>query len=118
LPPNRAKQNRQAAAGKPDRKGFTQKEPEMTDASPKAKSQLTAILAHLKRHGRIDMPTAWDFYGCAALRSRISDLRKQGVGIETRYVAFTSRFGHPGRYAVYHLQGFEKKLVEKSLLFH
>lgn len=75
----------------------------MTDTSQKAKSQLSAILAHLKRHGSIDMPTAWDFYGCAALRSRISDLRKQGVSIETKMVAFKSRYGHPGRYAVYYL---------------
>jgi len=75
-----------------------------TDTSAKAKSQLSAILAHLKRHGRIDMPTAWDFYGCAALRSRISDLRKAGIEIETRRVKFTSRYGHPGWHAVYYLK--------------
>jgi len=89
----------------------------MTDTSQKAKSQLAAILAHLQEHGQIDMPTAWKEFGCAALRSRISDLRKQEIAIETRYVEFVSRFGHPGRYAVYHLEGFEKKLVERSALF-
>jgi len=89
----------------------------MTETSKKATSQRAAILAHLKRHGSIDMPTAYREYGCAALRSRISDLRKQEIAIETRYVEFASRFGHPGRYAVYHLEGFEKKLIEKSLLF-
>jgi len=89
----------------------------MTDTSQKAKSQLSAILAHLEKHGQIDMPTAWKEYGCAALRSRIADLRKQEIAIETRHVEFVSKFGHPGRYAVYHLGGFEKKLVEKSALF-
>jgi len=80
----------------------------MTDTSQKAKSQLSAILAHLQAHGQIDMPTAWKEYGCAALRSRISDLRKQGVKIETRYVGFVSKFGHGGRYAEYHIQKSEK----------
>ena len=89
----------------------------MTDTSQKAKSQLAAILAHLQEHGSIDLPTARTLFGCEALRSRIADLRKQEIAIETRYVEFVSKFGHPGRYAVYHLGGFEKKLVEKSALF-
>lgn len=89
----------------------------MTDTSTKAKSQLAAILAHLEKHGQIDLPTARTLFGCEALRSRISDLRKQGVKIETRFVAFVSKFGHPGRYAVYNFPDFEKKLVGKSLLF-
>lgn len=72
-----------------------------TDTSQKAKSQQAAILAHLNQHGKIDMPTAWQEYGCAALRSRISDLRKQGYGIQTKMVGFTSRYGHPGRHAIY-----------------
>jgi len=80
----------------------------MTDTSTKAKSQLAAIHRHLEKHGSIDMPTAWKEYGCAALRSRISDLRKQGVAIETRYVVFVSKFGHGGRYAEYHIQKSEK----------
>jgi len=89
----------------------------MTDTSQKAKSQLAAILAHLQEHGQIDMPTAWKEFGCAALRSRIADLRKQKIAIETRYVEFVSKFGHPGRHAVYHLEGYEKKLVQRSALF-
>lgn len=80
----------------------------MTDTSQKAKSQLAAIYQHLEKHGQIDMPTAWKEYGCAALRSRISDLRKQDVAIETRYVEFVSKFGHPGRYAVYYLKKSEQ----------
>jgi hypothetical protein len=79
----------------------------MTDTSQKAKSQLAAILAHLEKHGQIDMPTAWKEFGCAALRSRIADLRKQEIAIETRYVEFVSKFGHPGRHAVYHLKKSE-----------
>lgn len=79
----------------------------MTDTSQKAKSQLAAILAHLQEHGSIDLPTARTLFGCEALRSRIADLRKQEIAIETRYVEFTSKFGHPGRYAVYHLKKSE-----------
>jgi hypothetical protein len=79
----------------------------MTDTSQKAKSQLAAILAHLQEHGQIDLPTARTLFGCEALRSRISDLRKRDVAVETRYVEFTSKFGHPGRYAVYHLKKSE-----------
>lgn len=89
----------------------------MTDTSKKATCQLSAIRQHLEKHGRIDMPTARQLYGCEALRSRISDLKKRGVPIEKKMTAFVSRFGHRGAYAVYHLQGFEKKLVEKSALF-
>lgn len=89
----------------------------MTDTSQKATCQKAAILAHLRRHGRIEMVEAWKFYGCAALRSRISDLRKQGVEIESRMVSFVSRYGHPGKHAVYILKDFEKNLVEKSALW-
>lgn len=76
----------------------------MTDTSQKAHSQRAAILAHLREHGSIDSKASRQLYGCEALRSRIADLRKAGVEIETRYVRFVSRFGHPGRYAVYHLK--------------
>ena len=79
----------------------------MTDTSQRAKSQLAAILAHLQEHGQIDLPTARTLFGCEALRSRIADLRKQEIAIETRYVEFVSKFGHPGRYAVYHLKKSE-----------
>lgn len=81
----------------------------MTDTSHKAQSQKAAILAHLKRHGQIDMPTAWQQYGCAALRSRISDLRKEGHEIESRMQKFVSRFGHVGRFAVYTMQLSQSK---------
>jgi len=89
----------------------------MTETSKKATSQRAAILAHLQEHGQIDLPTARTLFGCEALRSRIADLRKQEIAIETRYVEFVSKFGHPGRHAVYHLEGFEKKLIQKSFLF-
>lgn len=89
----------------------------MTDTSTKAKTQQAAILNHLQKHGSIDMPTAWKLYGCAALRSRISDLRnKHGIEIETRMQTFISRFGHHGSYAVYHLKDFEKKLNKNKIL--
>lgn len=76
----------------------------MTDTSEKAKTQKQAILAHLKQYGQIDMLTAWREYGCAALRSRISDLRKEGIEIESRMTAFKSKFGHNGRFAIYFMK--------------
>ena len=76
----------------------------MTDTSTKATCQKAAILAHLRQYGHIDSRTSRTLYGCEAIRSRISDLRKAGVEIETRYVRFVSMFGHGGRYAVYHLK--------------
>jgi len=89
----------------------------MTDTSAKAQSQKAAILAHLTQHGYIDSRTSRELYGCEALRSRIADLRKAGHEIETRMVAFVSRYGNPGRYGVYVMKGFEKKVVEQTLLF-
>lgn len=80
----------------------------MTDISDKAKSQKAAILAHLRQQGSIDSKTSRTLFGCEALRSRIADLRKSGVEIETRYVHFVSMFGHGGRYAVYYLSQSKK----------
>ncbi len=82
--------------------------PAMTDTSEKARSQCEAILRHLQAHGSIEMKAARERFGCEALRSRIADLRKRGFQIETKMQAFMSRFGHPGRYAVYYLKKAEK----------
>ncbi len=76
----------------------------MTDTSDKAHSQKAAILRHLRKHGRINMIDSLNLYGCEALRSRIADLRKEGIEIETRMVGFVSRFGHKGRRAEYFLK--------------
>lgn len=86
----------------------------MTDTSAKAQSQKAAILAHLTQHGYIDSRTSRELYGCEALRSRIADLRKAGVEIETRYVRFVSMFGHCGRYAVYYISQSKKADNAKS----
>ena len=84
----------------------------MTDTSAKAQSQKAAILAHLTQHGYIDSRTSRELYGCEALRSRISDLRKAGHEIETKMVAFVSRYGNPGRYGVYCLSQSKKQSDE------
>ncbi len=89
----------------------------MNDTSAKATSQKAAILAHLSQHGHIDGETSRTLFGCEALRSRIANLRREGIEIETRMRAFKSRFGHRGAHAVYYLRGFEKKVVEKSVVF-
>jgi len=77
----------------------------MTDTSPNATCQLTAIRQHLEKHGTIDLPTARTLYGCEALRARISDLKnKHGIPITKQMKPFVSRFGHRGAYAVYYLK--------------
>lgn len=83
----------------------------MTDTSAKARNQCEAILNHLQNIGDLSLLDAISLYGAAALRSRISDLRKRGFDIETKYQSFTSKFGHRGRYAVYRLKKSEKMEV-------
>jgi len=89
----------------------------MTDTSQKATCQKAAILAHLQQHGSISSAESRRLFGCEALRSRIANLRREGVEIETRMREFKSRFGHRGAHAVYYLRGVEKKVVEKSVVF-
>jgi len=55
-----------------------------------------AILQHLVKYGSIEHREAREQYGCEALRSRISELRRAGIPIGDKIVKFTSRHGHPG----------------------
>lgn len=64
-------------------------------------SQRTAILAHLKSEGSIEMRQARILYGCEALRSRIAELRKQGHPVGDIWVNFVSKYGSRGRYKRY-----------------
>lgn len=61
------------------------------------------ILQHMKKYGSINHMEALSEYGCARLASRINDLRKRGVAIETEIVKGKNRYGETTHYAVYRL---------------
>ena len=60
------------------------------------KNQRAAVLKHLVQHGSIEHNEAREKYGCAALRSRIAELRREGYPIGDQWVKFTSMYGHKG----------------------
>lgn len=57
------------------------------------KSQNQMVLEHLREHGTINLVTAYNDYGIAALHSRISNLRQQGHEIEKIVSTKKNRFG-------------------------
>lgn len=61
------------------------------------------ILQHMKRYGSITAKEAADEYGCMRLAARISDLRTQGVAIESEIVTGKNRNGATIHFAVYRL---------------
>lgn len=68
-----------------------------------AKTQNQMVLEHLKTHGSINLVTAYNDYGIAALHSRISDLRKAGHDIEKIVSTKKNRFGKKIRVFDYRL---------------
>ena len=50
------------------------------------KSQNENILAHLKQGNRITALEALNRFGCFRLASRISDLKKQGLNIDSQMI--------------------------------
>ena len=73
-----------------------------------------AILAHLKAGKPIDLKTSLDLFGCASLRSRISELRDEGWPIRSDMVKFQAPSGFWGRFAVYSLDEQFLKRLEKE----
>lgn len=57
------------------------------------KTQNEMVLDHLREHGTINLVTAYNEYGIAALHSRISDLRQRGHLIEKISHSKKNRFG-------------------------
>lgn len=53
-------------------------------------SQNRAILAYLKSGKRITQLLAIDLFGCMRLPSRIHDLKKAGVAIQSQFIKLTS----------------------------
>lgn len=71
------------------------------------KTQNQMVLEHLKTHGSINLVTAYNDYGIAALHSRISDLRKRGHEIEKISCTKRNRFGKK-------IQVFDYRLIKEA----
>lgn len=69
----------------------------------KNKSQVSEIIAHLRKYKEITSIIAIKKYGATRLSGIIYLLRDRGFGIETEMVQGVNRYGHTMNYAVYHL---------------
>jgi hypothetical protein len=61
------------------------------------------VLRHMEMFGEISPAIALGEYGIQRLASRISDLKKRGIRINSRLYSGHNRIGLPVRYAVYSL---------------
>lgn len=73
---------------------------------PKTQNQM--VLEHLRTHGTINLVTAYNEYGIAALHSRISDLRKAGHEIKKIGKTKLNRFGKK-------IRVFEYRLIKEAV---
>jgi len=89
----------------------------MTDTSQKATCQKAAILAHLQQHGSISSAESRRLFGCEALRSRIANLRREGVEIETGCGSSKAGSGIAGRTQCIICAALKKKLLKKAWCF-
>ena len=67
------------------------------------KSQISAIITHLRKYKTITSMEAIKKYGATRLSGIIYVLRDRGFGIETEPVEVKNRYDHVTRIAVYHL---------------
>lgn len=67
------------------------------------KSQISDIIAHLRKYKTITSYEAIRKYGATRLSGIIFILRDKGFGIETEMIQGKNRYGHATNYAVYHL---------------
>lgn len=66
-------------------------------------TQCERVERHMRDYGSITALEAMREYGIMRLASRISDLRKQGVVIESSMKSVRNRYGEKTHYAVYTL---------------
>lgn len=67
------------------------------------KSQITDIIAHLRKYKSITSYEAIRKYGATRLSGIIYILREKGFDIETEMTQGKNRYGHISNYAIYHL---------------
>lgn len=69
----------------------------------KQKSQISDVIAHLRKHKSITSYEAIKKYGATRLSGIIFVLRERGFGIETEMTKRKNKYGHISNYAIYHL---------------
>lgn len=67
-------------------------------------TQCEKILQYMNEYGAITPIDALREFGCMRLASRISDLRKSGVGISKEMASAKNRNGETVRFALYKLE--------------
>lgn len=67
------------------------------------RSQITDIIAHLRKYKSITSNEAIKRYGATRLSGIIFILREKGFDIETEMTQGKNRYGHISNYAIYHL---------------
>lgn len=67
-------------------------------------AQVDMVLRHLQEHDSITSVEAMELYGIYRLASRISDIKKTGIGINCEFVHCTNRYGVKTKYARYSLK--------------
>lgn len=67
------------------------------------KSQISDVIAHLRKYKTITSYEAIKRFGATRLSGIIYVLKERGFGIETELVEVKNRYGHITRVAVYHL---------------
>ena len=70
---------------------------------PTKRTQCDAVLDYIKAYGSITALQAITDIGCMRLASRISDLRRRGINIKSRYVKVSKRMGGTTTIAEYYL---------------
>ena len=64
-------------------------------------TQCEKIIAYMEKHGKINQMDALFNCGCARLASRIHDIKKMGVKIETKTIKVKNRDGSESYVAEY-----------------
>lgn len=72
-------------------------------ATSKKKSQISEIIAHLRKYKKITSIEAINKYGATRLSGIIFVLKKRGFEIETEIARGKNRYGNETNYATYHL---------------
>jgi len=74
-----------------------------TDTSAKAQTHIALIRNLLSEGQEVSALDIMKINGSMTARSRVADLKKQGLPIQKRMQPFTAASGHRGAYAVYFL---------------
>ena len=72
--------------------------------SKNKKSQVSDIIAHLRKYKKITSLEAIKLYGSTRLSGVIFQLKKRGFVISTEIAFIKNRYGNLTHYAIYHLE--------------